>query len=105
MRSAIFGFFVLCLLLFLVLLAGRHSDNTPDNYCCLFPLLCVFLWMYRLISVGSFLVERGTGRIEHGLIVAGISLWVWCLVSACSSSWYVFGRGSKLRRGIVPVQR
>ena len=43
-RGAIFlFFFALCLLLFLALLAGRHSDNTPGNYCCLFPLLCVFL--------------------------------------------------------------
>ena len=31
MRSAIFCFFALCLLLFLVLLAGRRSDSTPDN--------------------------------------------------------------------------
>ena len=42
-HSAIFGFFALCLLLFLALLAGRCSDSTPDNYCCLFPLLCMFL--------------------------------------------------------------
>ena len=41
MRGAIFAFFALCLLLFLALLAGRHSDSTPDNYCCLFPLWCV----------------------------------------------------------------
>ena len=32
--------YALCFLLFLKLLAGRHSDSTPDNYCCLFPL-CV----------------------------------------------------------------
>ena len=38
MRGAIFDFFALCFLLFLILLAGRHSDSTPGNYCCLFPL-------------------------------------------------------------------
>ena len=27
-------FCFLCLLLFLALLAGRHSDSTPGNYCC-----------------------------------------------------------------------
>ena len=53
--------------------------------CWFHVLLCVFLWMYRLISV-VILVERGQVRNEHGVIVAGISLWVWCLVSACSLS-------------------
>ena len=38
MRGAIFDFFALCLLLFLILLAGRHFDSTPGNYGCLFPL-------------------------------------------------------------------
>ena len=39
MRGTIFAFFTLCFLLFLTLLAGRHSDSTPGNYyCCLFPL-------------------------------------------------------------------
>ena len=38
MRGAIFDFFALCFLLFLKLLAGRHSDSTPGNYGCLFPL-------------------------------------------------------------------
>jgi len=56
---------------------------------CWFPLLlCLFLWMNRLISV-VILVERGTGRNEHGVVVEWISACVWCLVSACSSSWYV----------------
>ena len=66
MRGAIFAFFALCLLLFLTLLASRHSDSTPDNYCCLFPMLCVFLWMYRPISVVSFSWTR-TGQE-----------WTWC---------------------------
>ena len=80
-------FFALCFLLFLTLLAGCHFDSTPGNYCCLFPLLWVFLWMYRLFSV-VFLVERGTGRNKHGVVVEWISEWCVCLVSACSS-WYV----------------
>ena len=54
LRGAIFDFFALCLLLFLTLLAGRHSDSTPGNYWCLFHLLCMFLWMYPLISVVIF---------------------------------------------------
>ena len=44
-----------------------------------------------------FLVGRGTGRNEHGVIVEWISACLWCLVSACSSSVYVlylFGRFS-----------
>ena len=69
-------------------ITGGSSDSTPGNYCCLFPLLCVFLWMYRLISE-LFLVERGTGRNEQGVVVEWISACVWCLVSACSPSWYV----------------
>ena len=83
-----FAFFALCLLLFLALLAGRHSDSTPDNYCCLFPLLLwVFLWMYLLISAVLFLVERGTGKNEHGVVVEWISTCVWCLVTVCSSRY------------------
>ena len=35
------------------------------------------------------LIERGAGRNEHGVVVEWISACVWCLVSACSSSWYV----------------
>ena len=66
MRGAIFAFFALCLLLFLALLEGRHSYSTPGNYCCLFPLLCVFLWMYRLISVVTF---SWTGNGQE---------WTWC---------------------------
>ena len=67
MRGAIFAFFARCLLLFLALLAGRHSDSTPDNYCCLFPLLlCVFLWMYPLISEVIF---SWTGNGQE---------WTWC---------------------------
>ena len=61
MRGAIFVFFALCLLLFLALLAGCHSDSTPGNYCCLLPLLCVFLWMYRLISA-VFVSWTGNGQ-------------------------------------------
>ena len=88
MRGVIFALFALCLLLFRALLpAGRYSDSTLGNYCCLFPLLCMFLWMYRLISVVIF---SWTGNGQE---------WTWCcsrmdirvcvLVSACSSSWYV----------------
>ena len=88
MRGAIFASFALCLLLFLALLAGHHSDSTPGNYCCLFPLLCVFFWIYRLISVVTF-SWTGNGH-EHGVVVEWIiSACVWCLVSACSSSWYI----------------
>ena len=90
MRGAIcFVFSAICLLLFLTLLAGRHSDSTLDKYyCCLFPLLCVFLSIYRLISA-YILVERGMGRNEHGAaVVEWISACV-VLVSACSSSWYI----------------
>ena len=78
-----FDFFGLWFLLFLTLLADRHSDSTPGSCCCLFPLLLwVFLWMYRLISVVIF------SRNEHGVVVEWMSACV-CLVSACWSSWYV----------------
>ena len=33
--------------------------------------------------------ERGTGRNEHGVVVKWTSACLWCLFSACSSSWYV----------------
>ena len=36
-----------------------------------------------------FLVERGTGRNEHSVVVEWISARMWCLVSARSSSLYV----------------
>ena len=36
-----------------------------------------------------FLVEGGTGRSEHGVVVEWISACVWCLVSSCSSLCYV----------------
>ena len=52
--------------MFLTLLAGRHSESTPGNYCCFFPLLWVFLWMYRLISVVTF------SWTENG------QEWTWC---------------------------
>ena len=43
--------------------------------------------MYRLISV-VILLERGTGRNKHGVVIEWIlSACVWCLVSACSLSW------------------
>ena len=74
--------FALCLLLFLTLLAGRHSDSTPGNYCCLFPLLCVFLWMYQLISVVIF---SWTGNEQE---------WTWCCsrmdIPVCVFSLSVF---------------
>ena len=58
---------LLAAVLFLALLAGRHSDSTPGNYYCLFPLLlCVFLWMYRLISVVIYSWK------ENG------QEWAWC---------------------------
>ena len=75
------------MLLFLILLAGRHSDRTSGF--CLFPLLCVPLDVPTDFSGYLILVERGTGRNEHGAVVEWISAYVWCLVSACSSSWYV----------------
>ena len=78
MRGAIFYFFALCFLLFLKLLAGRHSDSTPDNYCCLFPLLWVFLWMYRLISVVIF---SWTGNGQE---------WTWCCSRMDIRVWVVF---------------
>ena len=87
MRGAIFYFFALCFLLFLTLLAGRHSDSTPGNYCCFLTLLCVSLKVPTDIS--GHLVERGTGRNGHRFAVEWISACVWYLVPAYSSSWYV----------------
>ena len=86
--------------MFLTLLAGRHSESTPGNYCCFFPLLWVFLWMYRLISVVTF------SWTENG------QEWTWCcsrmdirvcvcLVSACSSSWYVLYLFVRLSFGLL----
>ena len=69
---------IFCFVLFVFLcslLAGNY-------YCCVCSSECNdwFQWL--------FLAERGMGRNEHGVVVEWISAYV-CLVSACSSSWYV----------------
>ena len=75
-----FAFFALCLLLFLALLAGHH-------FCQHFRQLLLLI-----SSVVLFLIEWGTGRNGHGVVVEWTSACMWCLVSACSSSWYVLLR-------------
>ena len=67
---------------------------------CVVLACCCFLHYWRVIILTAlqtstvvyflrlFLVERGTGRNEHGVVVEWISACV-CLVSECSSSWHV----------------
>ena len=63
-------------------------NTHTHTHCCLFPLLCVFLWRYRLISVVIF-SWTGNGQEWTWCCRMDVRACVWCLVSGCSSSWYV----------------
>ena len=54
-----------------------------------FSLCCVFFWMYRMISVFLFSWTGNGQEWTWCVVVEWISACVCCLVSACSSSWYV----------------
>ena len=88
MCGAIFASFVFACCCFLhywrvVILTALQATTVVYFLCCVCSSECTdwFQWW--------FLVERGTGRNEHGVVVEWISTCVWCLVSTCSSSWYV----------------
>ena len=68
MHGAIFAFFALFWQLFLALQAGRHSVSTRQLLLFISHVVCVPLNVPIDFS-GNFLVERGTGRNEHGIVV------------------------------------
>ena len=65
-------FFALCMLLFLVLLAGRHLTALQTTTDVFLSSLYVFLWMYLRISEGVF---SWTGNGKEWIFAR-----VWCFV-------------------------
>ena len=52
--------------------------------------LCLYVPLNIPIDFSGYFSWKGNGRSEHGVVVVEwISACVWCLVSACSSSWHV----------------
>ena len=66
----------------------QRSSANINHFLLLRTLSNILRTNYLPAIREKILIERRTGRNEHGIVVEWISACV-CLVLACSSSWYV----------------